>query len=554
MKVAKLTVVLVITVLMVLLIQTSLGSAGVNLLNEVSNRLDGTLPLVADQEPGSEDEFMQPLEITALNPLFVDPNCADSDIRQVPDVADYIEDIGLNSMLYKEYGASYSASRLNCENGYLGSACTTVPPNCTDSDADGFSIERRACGLVDCEDTLSSVNPGVTEVCDNGIDDNCNKKIDAQDPACRDLPNVIIIGWDGVQRDHLMQCFNKKLPECANGLPNIAALDGGVIYDATITSGDTATKPGWAQILTGYNAQMTGVFSNGNYQPIPQGYTIFEKLENHFGANNIVTMFISGKNENTGAACIGELTCKNGLPVTEDQGQPYCKTKNYLDYYENDLRQNDVVGNRALKLLETHQNDLFFAFFLFRDPDVIGHLAGEDSVAYSNALINDDLWTGIIIKKVVELGIDDHTLIYITSDHGFDEGTNRHGNAPFTFFVTNDPLVIREGDRKDVAATILDRYGIGLASIGGAPTVDGFSLYSQPPFTCVPEGQAYIDYPGAPVCCSGLSLINLDKAFAENLFVPATGGTGDNSGYCTACGDGVCKKPENAMNCAVDCN
>lgn len=490
MKVAKLTVVLVVTVLIVLLIQTSLGSAGANLFNEVSNRLDGTVPNMADPEPGSEDEFMQPLEITALNPLFVDPNCADSGSGQFPDAAGYMEGDGLNGWADKE----------------------------------------------------------------NGIDDNCYGKIDAQDSACGALPNVIIIGWDGVQRDHLMQCFNKKSRECANGLPNLAALSGGVLYDATITNGDTATKPGWAQILTGYNAQVTGIFSNGNYQPIPQGYTIFEKLENHFGANNIVTMFISGKSENTGAACIGELTCENGLPVTEDQGQPYCNTKNYLDYYENDLRQNDVVGKRALKLLETHQNDLFFAFFLFRDPDVTGHLAGEDSIAYSKAIINDDLWTGNIINKVIELGIDDHTLIYLTSDHGFDEGTNRHGNAPFTFFATNDPLVIREGDRKDIAATILDRYGIGLAPIGGAPAVDGFSLYSQPPFACVSEGQAYIDYAGAPVCCSGLSLINLDKAFSENLFVPATGGTGDKSGYCTACGDGVCKAPENAMNCAADCN
>jgi hypothetical protein len=629
MKVKNFLPALFVMVLMGMLIQASVGSAGADPLNEVRSRIDWVISAVADRGQGSQDEFIQPLEFAALGPLLADPICTDSDGGEVPDTAGYVEGIGFNGWPYTKYDACetgdfegylkefycndvlFSAKRFNCDNGCLDGACITVPPNCTDSDADSYSIEGGACGLVDCDDgdaminpaasevcgngvddncdglidsqdpvclvctdsdgdgytlegglcgaldcddTISSVHPGATEVCDNGIDDNCNGKIDAEDPACGAPPNVIIIGWDGVQRDHLLQCFNKQLSECANGLPNLAALGGGVIYDATTTNGGTATKPGWSQILTGYNAEVTGVFSNGDYQPIPKDYTVFEKLENHFGADNIVTMFISGKSVHSGAACIGDLTYRNGLPFIEDQGQPYCITKDYLDYYENDLRQNNVVGNRALELLETHQNDLFFAFILFRDPDVTGHLAGEDSIAYSNAMINDDLWTGNIINKLIELGIDDHTLIYVTSDHGFDEGIDRHSNAPFTIFVTNDPLVIREGDRKDVAPTILDRYGVGLAAIGNAPAVDGFSLYSQPPIACVAEGQAYIDYPGAPVCCSGLSLINLDKAFNANLLVPATGGTGDNSGYCTACGDAVCTEPENALNCAVDCN
>jgi hypothetical protein len=68
----------------------------------------------------------------------------------------------------------------------------------------------------------------------------------------------------------------------------------------------------------------------------------------------------------------------------------------------------------------------------------------------------------------------------------------------------------------------------------------------------VPEGEAFIDYPGAPACCGGLQLISLDK-LSGPVCVPATGGTGDNSGYCTACGDGVCTSPENLCNCPADC-
>ena len=90
--------------------------------------------------------------------------------------------------------------------------------------------------------------------------------------------NVIVVGWDGTQRDHLWQCYNKELPECPDGLPNLKRLVGGdksKIRNITITNGATVTKPGWMQILSGYNSEDTGVYSNSEYKPIPTGYTIF---------------------------------------------------------------------------------------------------------------------------------------------------------------------------------------------------------------------------------------------------------------------------------------
>jgi hypothetical protein len=507
-------------------------------------------------------------------------------------------------------GDSFRAQRHACDNGCLDGACMSEPPGCTDADGDTYAVEGGACGTADCDDTDPSVNPGAVEVCANSIDDDCNGLTDSDDPAClvctdvdgdgyaieggacgaadcndgdanvnpgtaeicgngidddcdgltdgeepacggSDL-NVLVIGWDGVQRDHFWQCYNRELPECADGLPNVQALNRESVWDSTTTSGDTATKPGWAQILTGYNAEVTGVFSNGQYQPIPEGYTVFEKAESQLGTDGIVTIFVSGKGVNTGAACIGEPTTANGLPATEDQGQPWCLTRAHLDYYENDLRQNANVGNRALQLLEQHQDDRFLAFFLFRDPDVTGHLAGEDSAQYSQAVINDDAWLGRILAKLRELRIDERTLVYVTTDHGFDEGLDRHGNAPYAFLASNDPLISRSGDRKDLAPTILERLGIEVGALGSAPAVDGYSLYALPPLACVPEGEAYVDYPGAPTCCSGLDQISLDRTVGL-LDLYATGGTGDGSGYCTDCGNGACEGPENRLNCPADC-
>jgi hypothetical protein len=60
----------------------------------------------------------------------------------------------------------------------VGCSVTTV---CTDLDGDGYSIEGGSCGPIDCDDNDSAVNPGAVEVCSDGIDNNCNGTIDTAD-------------------------------------------------------------------------------------------------------------------------------------------------------------------------------------------------------------------------------------------------------------------------------------------------------------------------------------------------------------------------------------
>jgi cysteine-rich repeat protein len=55
---------------------------------------------------------------------------------------------------------------------------TTAPLQCTDADADGFNASGDAlCGIVDCNDNDTSINPAAGETAD-GIDNNCNGLID----------------------------------------------------------------------------------------------------------------------------------------------------------------------------------------------------------------------------------------------------------------------------------------------------------------------------------------------------------------------------------------
>ena len=58
-------------------------------------------------------------------------------------------------------------------------------PDCVDGDEDRYGDP--ACGGYDCDDSDPFVNPGTQEVCDNGIDDDCDGFTDMYDLDCGDI-------------------------------------------------------------------------------------------------------------------------------------------------------------------------------------------------------------------------------------------------------------------------------------------------------------------------------------------------------------------------------
>lgn len=263
--------------------------------------------------------------------------------------------------------------------------------------------------------------------------------------------SAILISWDGAGRERV------RAAVAAGKLPNLARLAReGALVDIEVTGHPTDTKPGHAQMLSGYDPSVTGVYSNDRFRPIPRGYSVFERLHQAFGKRGLVTIMLTGKGPN-----LGSLTPADGA------AEPFALTRPSITVWDGDrVRLARVVGKRAVRYVQRYASKgRFFLFIHFPDVDVAGHTDGEDSSAYERALVDCDAWLGRIVEAIAEHGASDRTLIYVTADHGFDKGTKRHSAATQIFLGTNDPQVGQAGEQRDITPTILSAMGVDPAKI-----------------------------------------------------------------------------------------
>jgi hypothetical protein len=258
----------------------------------------------------------------------------------------------------------------------------------------------------------------------------------------------------------------------------MALINEGTIVNITITDHSTDTKGGWSQVLTGYRWWNTGVYSNEYwFNSIPAGYTILEQVENNFGKDDIATAFITGFRR--------EMEIQDWTYSAEfgrySHEAIYSYIPSAIDVVSVAFRNASVTGPLTLQFIEDYSNSHFFAFFHFGDPDYAGHVpeGGENTELYAESIKTCDFWLGQIINKLQESNILQKTLIYLTSDHGFDENGRSHLYAPDVFLATNDKNVKRNGDQVDIAPTIY--YGIEMWEALDSSS-DGFPLQIDLPY------------------------------------------------------------------------
>jgi len=232
----------------------------------------------------------------------------------------------------------------------------------------------------------------------------------------------------------------------------------GVKQDQYISDHKSTTKASHVQLLTGYPPFVTGVWSGQAWQTVPDGLTIFERLKEYYGSGGITNLMVTGKTNQLG----NEEMWANALPE--------------IDHYSFNKDTADIVGPIMIDYLQQYGNAHFFALFHFSDPDERGHLKGENSDAYSQAIIDVDYWTGKLIQQLKDLGVYERTIVYVTTDHGFEEATNQHNDAPFIWVVSNDPNMERVPYERQMTPMILKRLGYDVAN--AIPSFDQPTQYT----------------------------------------------------------------------------
>ena len=310
--------------------------------------------------------------------------------------------------------------------------------------------------------------------------------------------SAILISWDGALREHVNDCLGR------NQMPNLAQLiKEGRMVNIEVSGHVTDTRSGHAQMLTGYDPDFTGVFSNTRFRPIPRGTSIFERLQQSFGKKGIATIMVTGKAMGLGPGAPRiPAEAEASSPISDEPsdenekqarrvekirlageqnvlGQPFHLVKGSLTMWDGDLpRDARGVGQKVLGIIDRFgPKGRFFLFVHFCDADVNGHKYGEDSREYNDALVSLDTWLGRMVAQLKTNRLYDHTALYVTSDHGFDVGTTHHSKATHSFLASNDPQVMSAGEQRDITPTILQALGVDISTI--TPVLPGKSLRKQ---------------------------------------------------------------------------
>ncbi len=122
-------------------------------------------------------------------------------------------------------------------------------PTFCDGDNDGFLTPN------DCNNLNASINPGATEICNNGFDDNCNGAVDAADTRCQAPPNLTGVSWHVLNGPQSICLLNPSIH------PDLITIPGPV--PGCLPAANSGTRAWW------FGGDARGSFL-GDEAPLPQ--------------------------------------------------------------------------------------------------------------------------------------------------------------------------------------------------------------------------------------------------------------------------------------------
>ena len=228
--------------------------------------------------------------------------------------------------------------------------------------------------------------------------------------AHRGPGNAIIIIWDGTQRRNLLEMlYNAELPNLRALINQSQGFLLPTINSPTCQPGTgdgyrPETGPANSAIATGLGYPGMANWTNTEPRPIPDGVTLWE----WFDGQGYVTGLVSSKAEDF-------------WPQV-----PLGNARVEIDYWRVGDQPQLWVTENALEFIRSHPKESFFLWVHYREPDTLGHRLGENSPEYSDSLETNDQALGRLVDELRSQGIEDHTVLVVTTDHGFDEGGFQH--------------------------------------------------------------------------------------------------------------------------------
>lgn len=259
-------------------------------------------------------------------------------------------------------------------------------------------------------------------------------------PSYAQNVHVLVNIWDGAEYSKVQDSYKNNL------LPNLASI--GPLRHLTSnedcfegTCMKTHTMPQHATMLTGCLADVHKVYSNLNYQLIPDNITVPELIKINYPEVKVAQ--ISGKRNYFGHYTFGNVMSEIDL------------------YMESHLLEPDLSYALTLQLIKRWKQKSYFIVIHFRNPDAMGHVYGSDSIEYSDSIKTNDILLGKILNAMRGNEQDTESFVYVVSDHGFGcPSLKEHNCSPNTFIVSNNPALDHGIYMRQVANYLLSHFNL----------------------------------------------------------------------------------------------